>query len=146
MRLQRKFALYVPWSYLAHETCHFFHALPLQPTPNCFTKQCGISRNQEFEYTWWSRLQIMLKVQHKVHATCKSHWTCTIFRILIISPSPSLENNAQKFKPLVLSESPYFHGLWYSYLTKPLGLLLPVKRMWTKKNDHVVCTKQWMCW
>jgi hypothetical protein len=35
---------------------------------------------------------------------------------LIISSSPSRKNIAQIFKPLVLAESPHFHGLWYSYL------------------------------
>ena len=35
---------------------------------------------------------------------------------LIISSSPSLKNVAQNFKPLVLAESTYFHGLWYFYL------------------------------
>ena len=32
---------------------------------------------------------------------------------LIVSSTPSLKNIAQYFKPLVLAESPYFHGLWY---------------------------------
>ena len=32
-----------------HETCHFFHALPLKLAPTCFIKQCGASRTQEFE-------------------------------------------------------------------------------------------------
>ena len=62
---------------IAHETYHFYLALPLKPTSTCFTKQCGTSRTQEFEYTWWSGLQTMLNVQHKVHVTCKLHWTCT---------------------------------------------------------------------
>ena len=48
----------------AHERNHFLHALPLKPTPTCFTKQCRTSRTQEFEYTWWSGLQIMLNVQY----------------------------------------------------------------------------------
>ena len=47
---------------MTHETYHFFHALPLKLAPTCFTKQCGTSRTQEFEYTWWSGLQIMLNV------------------------------------------------------------------------------------
>ena len=29
------------------------------------------------DHTTYSGLQIMLNVQHKVHVTCKSHWTCT---------------------------------------------------------------------
>ena len=35
---------------------------------------------------------------------------------LIISSSPSPKNVAQNFKPLVLAESPSFHGLWYTHL------------------------------
>jgi hypothetical protein len=31
----------------------------------------------EFKFPWWSRSEIMLNVQHKVHVTCKLHWTCT---------------------------------------------------------------------
>ena len=45
---------------------------------------------------------------------------------LIIFSSPYLKNIAQNSKPLVLAKSPYFHGLWYSYLsgqTKRLKLL-----------------------
>jgi hypothetical protein len=34
---------------IAHETYHFFHALPLKLAPTCFIKQCGTSRTQEFE-------------------------------------------------------------------------------------------------
>ena len=40
---------------------------------------------------------------------------------LIISPSPSLKNIAQNFKPLFLAESPYFHRLWYFYLMLGCG-------------------------
>ena len=43
------------------------------------------------------------------------------------------KNIAQNFKPLVLAESPYFHGLWCSYLTynfKPL-ILVGDKEVWT---------------
>ena len=43
------------------------------------------------------------------------------FAFLIISSSPSLKNIAQNFKPLILAESPYFHRLWYSYLTSKQG-------------------------
>ena len=32
---------------IAHDTCHFFHALPLKLAPTCFIKQCEISRTQE---------------------------------------------------------------------------------------------------
>jgi hypothetical protein len=38
--------------------------------------------------------------------------------MLVISSSPSLNNIAPNFKPLVLAKSPYFHGLWYSFLNK----------------------------
>jgi hypothetical protein len=62
---------------IAHKTYHIYLALPLKPAPTCFTKERGTSRTREFEYTWWSRLQIMLNVQHKVHVTCNWHWTCT---------------------------------------------------------------------
>ena len=27
---------------IAHDTYHFFPALPLEPNPTCITKQCGI--------------------------------------------------------------------------------------------------------
>ena len=37
---------------------------------------------------------------------------------LIITSSPSLKNIAHNFKPLILAESPYFHGLWYFYLSE----------------------------
>ena len=40
---------------------------------------------------------------------------------LVISSPSSLKNIAQNFKPLVQAESPYFHGLWYSYLRLTLG-------------------------
>ena len=56
---------------IAHDTYHFFHGLPLKLAPTCFIKQCGTSRTQELEYTWWSKLQITLNVQHKVRVTCK---------------------------------------------------------------------------
>ena len=36
---------------------------------------------------------------------------------LIISSFPSLKNIAQNFKPLILAESPYFHAVWYFYLS-----------------------------
>ena len=47
---------------IAQQTYHFLHALSLKLGPTCFIKQCGTSRTQEFEYAWWSRLQIMLNV------------------------------------------------------------------------------------
>ena len=49
---------------IAHETYLFFHALHLKFAPTCFIKQWGTSTTQEFEYTWWSKLQIMLNVQY----------------------------------------------------------------------------------
>jgi hypothetical protein len=49
---------------IAHETYLSFTPLPLKHAPTCFTKRCGTSRTQDFEYTCWSGLQIMLNVQH----------------------------------------------------------------------------------
>ena len=34
---------------IAHETHHFYLALPLKPTPTCFIKQRETSRPQEFK-------------------------------------------------------------------------------------------------
>ena len=61
---------------IAHEIYQFFHALSLKLAPTCFIKQCGTSRTQGSEYTWWSRLQIIINVQHKVHVTCKLYAIC----------------------------------------------------------------------
>jgi hypothetical protein len=64
---------------IAHETYHFFHALPLKLAPTCFIKQCGTSGTQEFEYTRRSELQIML--QWTTQGTCHMQITLNMYKL-----------------------------------------------------------------
>ena len=45
---------------MGHDTCHFFHALPLKLAPTCFTKQCGTSRIRVHMVKW-----VANNAQHK---------------------------------------------------------------------------------
>ena len=53
----------------------------------------------------------------------RNKFTKQLAFLIIPSSSPSLRCFAQIFKPLVLAESPYFHGLWFFYLRREVQVV-----------------------